>query len=122
MRLLRGKPPNTPILSRKEEDSLRKRPIKISVRLNEQEHEYLKRQSEFSGLPMEPFIRSLIMGCTLKPRPPEIYRELLREIAAIGNNVNQLARAANAKGYANQEDIRKMLENQIELWLKIKDF
>ena len=38
---------------------LRKRAIKISVRLNEQEHEHLKKQAAISGYPMEPFIRAV---------------------------------------------------------------
>lgn len=62
---------------------MRKRAIKISVRLNEQEHEHLKKQARLSGYPMEPFIRALIMGVRLKPHPPDEYRELLREMSAI---------------------------------------
>ena len=101
---------------------MRKRAIKISVRLNEQEHEHLKKQARLSGYPMEPFIRALIMGITLKPRPPDEYRELLRELSAIGNKVNQIAKAANAKGYANKEDVAQITEMQKQLWLKVKDF
>ena len=55
---------------------LRKRAIKISVRLNEQEHEHLKKQAAISGYPMEPFIRALIMGVNLRPRPPDEYAEI----------------------------------------------
>ena len=77
---------------------MRKRAIKISVRLNEREHEHLKKQARLSGYPMEPFIRALIMGVTLKPRPPDECRELLRELSAIGNNVNQIAHQMNAYG------------------------
>ena len=91
---------------------MRKRAIKISVRLNEQEHEHLKKQARLSGYPMEPFIRALIMG----------VRELLREMSAIGNNVNQIAKAANAKGYASKEDVAQITEMQKQLWLKVKNF
>lgn len=101
---------------------MRKRAIKISVRLNEQEHEHLKKQARLSGYPMEPFIRALIMGVRLKPHPPNEYRELLREMSAIGNNVNQIAKAANAKGYANKEDVAQITEMQKQLWLKVKNF
>ena len=37
---------------------MRKRPIKISLRLNEQEHEHLKQQAMLSGFPMEVFLRA----------------------------------------------------------------
>ena len=101
---------------------MRKRAIKISVRLNEQEHEHLKKQARLSGYPMEPFIRALIMDVRLKPHPPDEYRELLREMSAIGNNVNQIAKASNAKGYVSKEDVAQITEMQKQLWLKVKNF
>ena len=56
---------------------------------------------------MDPFIRQLIMGVQLRPRPPDTYVPLLRELNAIGNNVNQLAFQANARGEATQEEIHE---------------
>ena len=55
----------------------------------------------------ESFIRSLIMGLTLYPRPPDEYAEIRRQLAAIGNNINQIARKANA-GFATKEDVREL--------------
>ena len=40
-------------------------------------------------------------------RPPDTYAALLRELNAIGNNVNQLAYQANARGAATQDEIRE---------------
>ena len=57
---------------------MRKRAIKISVRLNEQEHKHLKEQAMIAGRPIEPFIRTLITGVELRPRPPDELTELLR--------------------------------------------
>lgn len=95
---------------------------RLSLRLNAEEYANLKQLAESTGLKMEPTIRSLIMGITLKPRPPDEYRELLRELSAIGNNVNQIAKAANAKGYASKEDVAQIKEMQKQLWLKVKNF
>ena len=95
---------------------------RLSLRLNAEEYASLKQLSERTGLKMEPTIRSLIMGVTLKPRPPDEYRELLRELSAIGNNVNQIAKAANAKGYASKDDVAQIAEMQKQLWLKVKNF
>lgn len=99
---------------------MRKRPIKISVRLNEQEHEHLKRQAERSGYPMEPFIRALIMGMELRPRPPDELPALLRQLSGIGNNINQIARVANASGYVRKEEIQQIMEMQKQLWQAVK--
>lgn len=44
------------------------------------------------------------MGTQLRPRPPNEYAELLRELSAIGNNINQIAYWANAaKGISGSE-------------------
>ena len=94
---------------------LRKRAIKISVRLNEQEHEHLKKQAAISGYPMEPFIRALIMGVNLRPRPPDEYAEIRRQLAAIGN-INQIARAVNARGFATKEEIAAITTAQEMIW------
>ena len=45
------------------------------------------------------------MGLTLYPRPPDEYAEIRRQLAAIGNNINQIARTVNARGFASGEDI-----------------
>ena len=95
---------------------LRKRAIKISVRLNEQEHEHLKKQAAISGYPMEPFIRALIMGVNLRPRPPDEYAEIRRQLAAIGNNINQIAKRLNESGRAYDTDLAEILEKQKQLW------
>ena len=46
-----------------------------------------------------------ILGAQLRPRPPDTYAALLRELSAIGNNVNQLAHQANARDEASKEEI-----------------
>lgn len=56
---------------------------------------------------IEPFLRQLIHGVQLRSKPPDCYAALLRELSAIGNNVNQIAHWANGKGYATQAEIQE---------------
>ena len=77
----------------------------ITLRLNAGEYAHLQEQSAATGLKMEPLLRQLIMGVNLRPRPPDIYAALLRELSAIGNNINQLAHQANARGEATRDEI-----------------
>jgi len=77
----------------------------ITLRLSADEYSHLKQQAEATGLKMEPLLRQLIMGVNLRPRPPDSYATLLRELSAIGNNVNQLAHQANAQGEATRQEI-----------------
>ena len=100
---------------------MRKRMIKISVRLNEQEHTHLKRLSEITGLKMEPLVRQLILGRELKPRPPENLAALLRQMSAMGNNINQIAKVANSSKFIRSEDIEEIQKMQDELWQDIKE-
>ena len=49
------------------------------------------------GVSLSELIRASLSGLRLRTRrePPPVAPELLRELARIGNNLNQLARAAN---------------------------
>lgn len=99
---------------------MRKRMIKISVRLNEEEYIHLKRQSEITGLKMEPLVRQLILGRDVKPHPPENMAALLRQMSAMGNNINQIAKVANSAHFVRKEEIEAIQKMQDELWQSIK--
>ena len=77
----------------------------ITLRLNAGEYAHLQEQAAATGLKMEPLLRQLVMGVNLRPRPPDTYADLLRELSAIGNNINQLAHQANARGEAARDEI-----------------
>lgn len=84
---------------------MRTRNHPVSLWLTDQEYQHLKQQVEITGLKIDPFIRQLIMGVNLRPRPPDTYAALLRELSAIGNNINQLAHQANASSEATKDEI-----------------
>ena len=81
----------------------------MTLRLNAAEYAHLCQQTEVTGLKKEPLVRQLIMGANLRPRPPDAYAELLRTLSAIGNNINQLAHQANARGVATRDEITEAL-------------
>lgn len=93
----------------------------ITLRLNADEYAHLRCQTEATGLKMEPFIRQLIQGVNLRPRPPAAYAALLRELSAIGNNVNQLAHQSNARGEATKAEIRQAVSLVHQAWRMVKD-
>ena len=69
-----------------------------------------------SGFPMEVYLRTLIAGEKMWPRPPNEYAEIRRQLAAIGNNINQIARTVNARGFATKEDIAAITAAQETIW------
>ena len=88
----------------------------MTLRLNATEYAHLCRQAEVTGLKKEPLVRQLIMGVNLRPRPPDAYADLLRALSAIGNNINQIARTVNARGFASGEDIAAITAAQETIW------
>ena len=88
--------------------------------MNETEHRHLKEQVAISGFPMEVYLRTLIAGEKMRPRPPNEYAEIRRQLAGIGTNINQIAKVANASGYVRKEDIQNIMEMQAALWRSVK--
>lgn len=83
---------------------MRKNVKKQTVRLSAEEYTKLKTLATDAGLSMEALIRKLIMGEKLQSRPPDCYADILRQLSAIGNNINQIAYWANAtKGVSKNE-------------------
>lgn len=100
---------------------MRKRNKHISVWMTEQEYMHLKQQAARSGLGIDPFIRNLVQGIRICEKPPEQYAGMLRELSAIGNNVNQIAHWANSKGYASQAEIHEAAVRVNEAYMMVRD-
>jgi len=100
---------------------MRTRNRHVSVWLTDKEHAHLKEQARRAGLGIDPFVRTLIAGVQLRPRPPDTYAALLRELSAIGNNVNQLAHQANARGEATRDEITEAARLVRQMARLIKD-
>ena len=79
----------------------------ISVRLTDAECRKLSQICAVSGLPVSAAVREMIGGVTIRQRPPQELHDLYVEINHIGNNINQIARKANA-GFATKEDVREL--------------
>lgn len=100
---------------------MRKRNRHVSVWMNEQEYRHLKKQAELAGLGIDPFLRALAAGVQLRPRPPDTYAALLRELSAIGNNVNQIAYWANATKGIGKAEITEAAALVRQAWRMVKE-
>lgn len=93
----------------------------VSVWLTDAELAHLRKQAAAAGLGIDPFLRSLILGVQLRPRPPDTYAALLRELSAIGNNVNQIAHTVNGQKYAADSQIDQAAALVRRAWRLVKD-
>lgn len=100
---------------------LRKRTISILFRLNEQENQIFRTQVALSGYSAQEYMRRrLIEDQVIKPRPAGEMAEIRRELSAIGNNVNQVARKVNSTGQVSVEDFQKVAQCLDNVWHLVK--
>ena len=100
---------------------MRKRTISILFRLNEQENQIFRTQVALSGYSAQEYMRRrLIEDQIIKPRPAGEMAEIRRELSAIGNNVNQVARKVNSTGQVSTEDFQKVARSLDDVWHLVK--
>jgi len=92
---------------------------KASVRLSEAERAELERRAAQNGVSLSAYLRGVITGHLKVQAVSKADPELLRQVAAIGNNLNQIARRVNAgqpavEVLAELRAIERQLERLIE--------
>lgn len=114
-----------PLIPQKRErqvhEKMKIRNQKITVRLSEKERKFLGEQADAGGMKIEPYIRELIMGNEVKSRPKEEWAEVVRQVAAVGNNINQIARNTNMGVEVTVDILKEVLEMQKQIWERIKN-
>ena len=81
---------------------MRKRGIRVQVWLNKEENTRLHTSAKKAGLSRESYLRALINGYVPKELPHSDYYAMMRELHAIGGNLNQIAVKANATGHIDR--------------------
>lgn len=99
---------------------MRSRRIKKQIWLSDEEEYIMKTKSEAVGMNASDYIRHLIVGYKPKEKPPEQFYEDIKSIRKIGNNINQIARIANAKNIVDVPHLKKEIDQLDELIVEIK--
>ena len=77
-------------------EARRKRTHRVQVRLSDDEYDYFQYNLERTGLSAEVYLRKLIADKIPKTKEVGQYeQDVLAQLYAIGNNLNQIARQAN---------------------------
>ena len=94
-----------------------RRSIRISVRLTEEEHRLLKEKMARIGVTnQEAFLRKMALdGLVIKLDLPEL-KQMISLLRYTSNNINQIARTVNARGFASGEDIAAITAAQETIW------
>jgi len=99
---------------------MRKRTFRVRVWLNEMEYNTLKISVQKSGLSQEAFLRKILNGYQVKEFPPLEFRELIRQICAIGNSLNQIAAKANSLHMLDAEKYQQNYRQLLNILLSIQ--
>jgi Bacterial mobilisation protein (MobC) len=74
-----------------------KRTARVAIRFTPDELEQVRMKAHHAGRSLARWLRELSLGYTPKPKPSAANAEVIRHLARIGNNVNQLAHLANSR-------------------------
>lgn len=100
---------------------MQERTHRVVVRLNERELAHLTSLVSASGLKREQFLRDLIAGRDLRTRPKEEWAAVVRQLSAIGNNINQIARRANGVGTISRQEFNDAVRLLSDVWRIVKN-
>ena len=100
---------------------MRERKHFIGVWLDDKEYNHLNQLCATSGLSTSAVFRQILSGTQLRPRPPDQYTALLRELSAIGNNINQIAHWANAARSIREPEIVEAAILAHKAWELVKN-
>ena len=99
---------------------MRAREKQVIFRTTYDEYFKLKKKADSVGLSISDFIRTLISGFEPREKPPQEFYEAIKQVRAVGNNINQIARLANATGIVDELTCRKQFDILNQLVLEIK--
>ena len=68
--------------------------VRIKVRLTEEEKENLERRSALCGLSQSEYVRQLCRGILPKPKPPDVFWQLMDELYKAHSDLKECAEYA----------------------------
>jgi hypothetical protein len=87
-----------------------KRTVKKQFWFTEPEVQDLQKRAKRTSLTEAALVRLLLKGYEPKEKPDARFYDAMRELSAIGNNINQLAVKANALGFVGAPQLQKEAE------------
>ena len=89
---------------------------RLAVRMTESEFAFMKQQADRAGLKMDPYVRRLILGRPVQPLAPDSHRQLVQQLSAVAQDINQMARLASAAGQLPQDTWDHIQQALDRLW------
>ena len=95
---------------------MKRRTVKKQFWFSRDEAQDLQKKAKKTCLSEAALVRLLVRGYEPKERPDERFYEVMRQMASMGNNLNQLAAKANSLNFIDAP----MIEKEAERWHKFQ--
>ena len=99
---------------------MRKRNHRIWTYLNDEEYAHFLKSVEETGVTKEGYVRSLLTCNIPPPIVPNELHQIIKELRSIGNNINQIARLANATNHIKADEYKSNADKLFKEILEIK--
>jgi hypothetical protein len=86
----------------------------VSLKMATEEYYSLKSKARLSGITLSEYVRSVIKKSEVKQRMSPEYLGYVRQLSGMANNINQIARKANAAGLAETGMECKEMINRLD--------
>ncbi len=96
------------------------RDTKKQIWMNKTEALLLARKAKKAGLTEAALVRSLVSGYEPKEKPDDRFYDVMRQLSAIGNSMNQIARKANALGFIDAPEYKRQAELLQQFQLEVR--
>ena len=97
------------------------RPIQIKFRVTEQERDVIRQRMELMGITnLSAYMRKISQDGFLYTVNINGLPEICKEVEAIGQNINQVAKRVNSTNTIYAEDIRQMKSELDRIWDLLK--
>lgn len=100
---------------------MRAREKQVIFRITLDEYFELKNKADKVGLNISELLRCLISDFEPREKPPEKFYESIKQIRGLANNMNQLARRANALGFIDELEYKKNADKVNQFIIEIKE-
>lgn len=96
------------------------RPKQVMFRMNEEEYALLQRKVEESGMKQQEYILASVLDKAVVNT--DGIKKVIPELKRIGNNLNQVAKELNGRGYYQYNLITQNQEELNKIWQQLRQY
>lgn len=85
----------------------------LSVKLSIEDWNKMMDDARAAGMDRSKYIRQLVQtGGKIDTTFPRDRAEIIRQVSGVANNINQIAKLANTRGYVSFSDVNEIVQQQ----------